>query len=85
VRIDRVRIVATPWLFRLPEDYVHKMMLGIVAFAIPITRLEGKFKLSQNRSLADQQYVAATLQQSADPMSRDVGTLMQQRQAARRA
>ena len=76
---------ARPWLFQLPEDYVRKMMLGIVAFAIPITRLEGKFKLSQNRSLTDQQYVAVTLQQSADPMSRDVGTLMQQRQAARRA
>src|SRR6266571_1097663 len=76
---------ARPWLFQLPEDYVHKMMLGIVAFAIPITRLGGKFKLSQNRSLTDQQYVAATLQQSADPVSRDVGTLMQQRQAVRGA
>jgi transcriptional regulator len=76
---------ARPWLFQLPEDYVHKMMQGIVAFAIPITRLEGKFKLSQNRSLTDQQHVAATLQQSADPVSRDVGTLMQQRQAVRRA
>ena len=76
---------ARPWLFQLPEDYVRKMMQGIVAFAIHITRLEGKFKLSQNRSLADQQHVAATLQQSADAVSRDVGTLMQQRQATRRA
>jgi transcriptional regulator len=76
---------ARPWLFQLPEDYVRKMMQGIVAFVIRITRLEGKFKLSQNRSLTDQQNVAATLQQSADPVSQDVGTLMQQRQAMRRA
>src|SRR5215469_17585894 len=76
---------ARPWPFQLPEDYVRKMMQGIVAFAIHITRLEGKFKLSQNRSLTDQQHVAATLQQSPDPLSRDVGLLMQQRQAMRRA
>jgi predicted FMN-binding regulatory protein PaiB len=46
--------------------------------------LEGKLKLRQNRSLVDQQRVAATLQQSADPMSRDIGVLMQQRHDARR-
>ncbi|MGE3539275.1 MAG: FMN-binding negative transcriptional regulator [Candidatus Tectimicrobiota bacterium] len=69
-----------PWLFQLPADYVQKMMKGIVVFAIRITRLEGKFKLSQNRSLTDQQQVAATLQRSLDPLSREVGSLMQQRQ-----
>jgi transcriptional regulator len=75
---------AKPWLFQLPEDYVRQMMQGIVGFTIRITRLEGKLKLSQNRSLKDQQNVAAILQQSAEPLSRDVGTLMQQRQAMRR-
>ncbi|MBM3224101.1 MAG: FMN-binding negative transcriptional regulator [Candidatus Tectomicrobia bacterium] len=73
-----------PWPFQLPADYVHKMMRGIVGFGMQITRLEGKYKLSQNRSRTDQEHVAATLQQSADPLSRDVGLLMQQRQAARR-
>jgi len=75
---------AQPWGFQLPEDYVRKMIQGIVAFAIRITRLEGKLKLSQNRSLTEQQHVATTLQQSADPVSQDVGALMQQRQATRR-
>lgn len=73
---------ATPWLFKLPDDYVRKMMQGIVGFAMPITRLEGKYKLSQNRSLHDQQTVATMLQQSSDPLSQDTGHLMQQRQAA---
>lgn len=77
---------AKPWPFQLPDDYVRKMMQGIVGFSMPITRLEGKYKLSQNRSLTDQHTVAATLQQSRDPLSQDVGRLMQQRQeAARRA
>jgi predicted FMN-binding regulatory protein PaiB len=57
---------------------------GIVTLAFRMTRLEGTLKLSQNRSRTDQQWVAASLQQSADPLSRDVGTSMQQRQAARR-
>src|SRR5690349_24196495 len=44
-----------PWAMDLPEDYLRKMIRGIVAFEMPITRLEGKFKLSQNRSARDQQ------------------------------
>src|SRR5229473_3392164 len=42
---------AEPWLFDLPADYVEKMMKGIVGFSLEITRLEGKFKMSQNRPL----------------------------------
>jgi transcriptional regulator len=73
---------ATPWRFALPEDYVHKMMQGIVGFAIHITRLEGKFKLSQNRSSTDQEHVVAALQHSNDAVSRDVAALMRQRSLA---
>jgi transcriptional regulator len=75
---------ATLWRFHMPEAELRKKMQGIVTFGIRITRLEGKLKLSQNRSLTDQQRVAAILQQSANPVSRDVGTLMQQWQDARR-
>lgn len=76
---------ATPWRLQMPEAELRKKMQGIVTFAIRITRLEGKLKLSQNRSLADQQRVASILQESADPGSRDVGTLMQQRHEGRGA
>jgi transcriptional regulator len=75
---------AAPWRLQMPEAELRKKMQGIVTFAIRITRLEGKLKLSQNRSLADQQRVASTLQESADPGSQDVGTLMQHRHEARR-
>jgi transcriptional regulator len=33
-----------------PADYQAKMLRGIVAFDLPVSRLEGKAKLSQNRS-----------------------------------
>lgn len=75
---------ATPWRLQMPEAELHKKMRGIVTCAIRITRLEGKLQLSQNRSLTDQQRVAAIWQQSADPVSRDVGALRQQRHDARR-
>jgi transcriptional regulator len=36
-----------PWPGELPEDFRDKLIQGIVAFEIPITRLEGKFELGQ--------------------------------------
>ena len=53
-----------PWPFQLQEDYLHKMMRGIVGFEIEITRLEGKFKMSQNRTESEREIVIAALQES---------------------
>jgi transcriptional regulator len=41
----------------LPDGYRRTMLAGIVGFRIPITRIEGKFKLSQNRPEADRRAV----------------------------
>ncbi|MCX8089207.1 MAG: FMN-binding negative transcriptional regulator [Meiothermus ruber] len=60
----------------LPQDYLHGMMKGIVAFQIEITRLLGKFKLSQNRSQADRERVIAALEQSTNPSDRAVARQM---------
>jgi transcriptional regulator len=60
----------------LPGDYVTRMMQGIVVFEIPIDRLEGKAKLSQNRTAADRARVAAALGASADPAARAVAAFM---------
>lgn len=66
-----------PWAMDLPEDYMDKMLQAIVAFEIPITRLEGKFKLSQNRSEADQTRVISALAESSYPPDQEVSALMQ--------
>lgn len=42
-----------PWTFELPEEYLQHMMRGVVGFTLEITRLEGKFKMSQNRTPAE--------------------------------
>jgi transcriptional regulator len=41
----------------LPDGFHRSMLAGIVGFRIPIARIEGKFKLSQNRLAADRRNV----------------------------
>ncbi len=43
-----------PWPNELPADFRSKMIAAIVGFEIPVRRIEGKFKLGQNRSAEDQ-------------------------------
>ena len=61
-------------------DFTTNLAKGIVAFELPISRLEGKFKLSQNRSEADQAAVAARLAAAAEGDERALGVLMAERQ-----
>lgn len=65
-----------PWAFELPEKFLEKMMDMIVGFEIPISRIEGKFKLSQNRPESDRRRVKRTLENSADPLAKAVAELM---------
>jgi transcriptional regulator len=41
----------------LPDGFRRTMLAGIMGFRIPIARIEGKFKLSQNRPEADRRSV----------------------------
>ncbi|HZO90441.1 MAG TPA: FMN-binding negative transcriptional regulator [Chthonomonadaceae bacterium] len=65
-----------PWSFDEAEAHVGSMLRAIVGFDIEITRLEGKFKLSQNRSQADKERVIAALEQAADPFSAELAAWM---------
>src|SRR5262249_40459583 len=47
---------------KLPESYTSGLMGGIVGFEMQIERLEGKFKLGQERSEADQQSIVRHLE-----------------------
>jgi transcriptional regulator len=67
----------TAWsLEGLPTDYLAGMQRGIVAFEIPIERLEGKAKLSQNRDAVDQARTREALAAADDPLARVVAALM---------
>jgi transcriptional regulator len=44
-----------------PADYLDRQARGIVGLALPISRLEGKIKMSQNRDARDREGVVAGL------------------------
>jgi len=64
-----------PWPGSLPADFRANMMKGIVGFVMPVKRIEGKFKISQNRSRDDQRRVVEHLETSADPVARALAEL----------
>jgi transcriptional regulator len=58
------------------EDWLRRMMGGVVAFELPMTRIEGKFKLSQNRDEVDRTHVAAAFAASANSDERALADWM---------
>ncbi|SFW55376.1 MULTISPECIES: FMN-binding negative transcriptional regulator [Pseudomonas] len=66
-----------PWkIDDAPAEYIDSMLKAIVGFALPVLRLEGKRKLSQNRSPADAAGVRSGLAASPDPQDRALAHLM---------
>ena len=49
-----------------PADFIAAQMRAIVGVEIPIARIEGKWKASQNRTPADRQGVAQGLAEEGD-------------------
>jgi len=59
-----------------PADFIAAQLRGIVGLRMPITRLDAKRKMSQNRSVDDRAGVVAGLSASADPIDRQVATMV---------
>jgi transcriptional regulator len=53
---------------------------GIVAFEIEIEGIDGKYKLSQNRTAADRAGVIAQLSRSEDPSLIEMAAIMRERE-----
>jgi transcriptional regulator len=64
----------------LPEPYLQGMLKGIIGLDIAVTRLEGKFKLSQNRPAVDRPRVIAALDRRGDVDAIAVAALMRERE-----
>jgi transcriptional regulator len=59
---------AEPWsVSDAPTDYIVSQMKAIVGIEIPISNIEGKWKMSQNRDAADQHGVIHGMRSDADP------------------
>lgn len=68
---------AAPWAVSdAPSDFIKSQLRGIVGVRIPITRLDGKRKLSQNYSIEDQQGVIEGLSRSGNDQETAVARLI---------
>jgi len=66
-----------PWgVGDAPADYIAALLRAIVGIEIRVTRLEGKWKLSQNRPHADRQGVAAGLAHEGGDAARTMANLV---------
>jgi transcriptional regulator len=66
-----------------PPEYVEGLTKAIVGVEIAVDRLEGKWKLSQNRPATDQQSVIAGLEALGSPASQAMANLMRDCRSAR--
>jgi transcriptional regulator len=67
----------SPWrVSDAPEPFVRAQLKGILGVRLPIARIEGKWKLSQNRNGEDRAGVADGLASSSEPQDRLVSALM---------
>jgi transcriptional regulator len=72
-----------PWkIDDAPPPYIDKMLTLIVGFEFSIATLSGKWKVSQNRSQADQKGVISNLRNAHDADSREMAEMLAVRAAA---
>lgn len=73
-----------PWAVSdAPDDFIAAQIKGIVGVEIEIARIEGKWKVSQNRPEADRAGVVAGLRGMGDEDSRRMADLVEERGARR--
>ena len=73
---------ASPWAVSdAPPDYIAGMAKGIIGFALPIARLYGKWKMSQNCLQADSAGAAEGLSREGNAA---VATIVTERNAAKK-
>ncbi len=70
-----------PWqVSDAPSEFIDAMLGAIVGIEIPIARVAGKWKVSQNRPERDRLGVVAGLSESPDPKSQQMAALVRGRQ-----
>jgi transcriptional regulator len=68
---------AAPWAVTdAPEDYIRGQLKRIIGFEIPIARVEGKWKMSQNRPAQDRVGVVEGLLREGGPAEAGVAKIV---------
>lgn len=70
---------AEPWAVSdAPEDFIRAQLKGIIGFELPIARLEGKWKMSQNRPAEDRAGVVAGLASEGGGVEQEVAEIVRE-------
>lgn len=73
-----------PWrVSDAPAEFIAQQMKAIIGVELPIDRIEGKWKMSQNRSAADIDGVVRALGESESANDRAVAAIVQERRPPR--
>lgn len=65
------------WRLEVPEPFLVSLMENVAAFEIEVRRIEGQFKLSQDKPDVDRRGVVAGLTSMNDRGAREIARLMQ--------
>jgi transcriptional regulator len=60
----------------LPESYLDAKLAAIVSFSIEVTRIDARFKLSQDKNPAERERIARDLEASGDSVAAETARLM---------
>jgi transcriptional regulator len=60
----------------LPETYLDTRLAAIVSFSIPVTRIDARYKLSQDKNPAERERIARELEASGDSVTAETARLM---------
>jgi len=60
----------------LPQSYIDAKLAAIVAFSLQVTRIEARYKLSQDKNPAERERIARELEASGDGVAADTARLM---------
>ena len=75
--VQQEAVLAQPWsIDDAPTDYIERILQAIVGVEIAVERLEGKWKVSQNRTATDRDGVRAGLLARDDPEARAMADLV---------
>ena len=60
----------------LPESYIDARLAAIVSFSIAVTRIDARYKLSQDKNPAERERIAQALEADGEGLAADTARLM---------
>jgi len=62
----------------LPESYLDAKLAAIVSFSLAVTRIDARYKLSQDKNPAERERIARSLEASGDSVAAETARLMRE-------